>query len=1174
MRLGRLSYVLGRYREAARHLEAPLASLRALRERRGAPVYEHFLEALRPVMEKFRTGSGAELPREELADMTEGGAQRYFGMAESYGVPRPPVTPLPELRREEEAWLDRTLADRTATVRQIVDLLAARNGDLFAQGRLPVTMTAWFTEQAARLNARLGKRLGNEPPLTAENIEEASLAAMKERIGRTSWDKAIGRQTQIAALEMDAGARKARMGTKPAADPDDPDLARFQRIVWAEMAQEEAERPAAPLPLSTLADWLEDLTRRTFPYFQEEAQKNIGQEDADVVAALSCEAELHNFLGRLLALDGSADQAAEQLRQAWDIVEATDLRALQLWIPRSDGVSATSTGYDIVGEHGAARTLGLPPAPTLGKACGNQSDGSLDLWWGDFLAAAKRDGEALQRYRRAAAKGVDQSRPLALGGIAAVYQRQGKRQEALDTYLLAIDAVESILGQIRLDQLVSSFAGRQAPLYARAIDLATELAQPDLAFELAERARARAFLNQIGNRRIDLHGVPPDLIAEWQAARERLEDAQARRRSGSPSVENVRTEDRARQAYEEMLERLKRASPEYASLVAVEVAGREEVQQLLPQETTLVDYFVLDRRTLAWVIDKDEAHLVELPIAAEDLQNQVKTFRLLVANRGADETDETVARELYAALIAPLEPFLRHRSLVLVPHGPLHYLPFAALRDAAGRFLIEDHTLALVPSASALRFAGRGRPAPGALVLGDPDGTLPQADQEAEAIAALYGTRAYRGPAATEALVQKQAGRTGILHLAAHGSYDPVRPLFSHLALSPGDGQDGRLEVHEIYRLDLSATRLVALSACETALGERSDGDDVVGLSRALLATGAPAVVTTLWKIDDRATGTLMTALHRRLRQGDSAAAALQAAQLEVLAQPEWRSPFFWSAFTLTGVEGVPQGKPGPRPRSLASPKPPPPPPAPAPDPESDLVAAMFRAKERAHKSCRPVPAEMARALPRFFALVSETCWVVDTDGAILQGLSYRDGDLPVVAIDDTLIFRTEEDSRNPALWSHALVHNHLYQRVGISGFVRIYLKSPDDIEKTVRTMEKTLGNSSSRAAGFDPGYTISGRNVVFSYDPAAYHFGGTVSSVVVAGSFNGWTTDASRWRASDDDHDGRWTLTAYRGDVTCGSQFKFIVNGTAWQQPSRSWPPDHRVDDGHGGFNLLVVCR
>jgi hypothetical protein len=110
--------------------------------------------------------------------------------------------------------------------------------------------------------------------------------------------------------------------------------------------------------------------------------------------------------------------------------------------------------------------------------------------------------------------------------------------------------------------------------------------------------------------------------------------------------------------------------------------------------------------------------------------------------------------------------------------------------------------------------------------------------------------------------------------------------------------------------------------------------------------------------------------------------------------------------------------------------------------------------------------------------------------------------------------------------------------------------------------------------ANFDPGYVISGRTVIFSYNPSAYGFRGQVTSVAITGSFNNWSTQSPRWSASDAAHDGHWQLKADRSDVTCGSQFKFVVNGSSWQQPNRSWPTSNLADDGHGGFNLVVVCN
>lgn len=164
-------------------------------------------------------------------------------------------------------------------------------------------------------------------------------------------------------------------------------------------------------------------------------------------------------------------------------------------------------------------------------------------------------------------------------------------------------------------------------------------------------------------------------------------------------------------------------------------------------------------------------------------------------------------------------------------------------------------------------------------------------------------------------------GKIDLLHVAAHGICDPEHPLFSHLALAPGETSDGNLEVHEILAgLDLSGVNLVVLSACQSAAGKRGGGDDVVGLTRAMLYAGSTGVVSTLWNIDDEASARLMETFYTRLRGGDSAAAALRAAQRAMLRIEAYADPRFWAAFAITGD---PQGKwndrSGPRPSAAPS---------------------------------------------------------------------------------------------------------------------------------------------------------------------------------------------------------------------------------------------------------------
>jgi CHAT domain-containing protein len=249
--------------------------------------------------------------------------------------------------------------------------------------------------------------------------------------------------------------------------------------------------------------------------------------------------------------------------------------------------------------------------------------------------------------------------------------------------------------------------------------------------------------------------------------------------------------------------------------------------------------------------------------------------------------------------------------LILIPHGELHYLPFAALRDPqSGRYLIEDFALAYAPSASVVGFLhAKETPVKGrALVLGAPIALdtslrrLPAAQEEAKLVGRLFGARPLLGRKATESRLYQLAGKVDLIHIAAHGFFEPRNPLFSHIAVAPDGDNDGNLEVHEILSdLDLTGVNLVVLSACETARGERSRGDEIVGLTRAILDAGSSGVISTLWSIDDEAAAVLMAEFYRHLLAGTSVAESLQQAQVALLHNPRYRDPGFWAAFNLAG---------------------------------------------------------------------------------------------------------------------------------------------------------------------------------------------------------------------------------------------------------------------------------
>jgi CHAT domain-containing protein len=240
-----------------------------------------------------------------------------------------------------------------------------------------------------------------------------------------------------------------------------------------------------------------------------------------------------------------------------------------------------------------------------------------------------------------------------------------------------------------------------------------------------------------------------------------------------------------------------------------------------------------------------------------------------------------------------------------------------------------------LPSASSLRYIQQHAIQAtnnGAVVFGNPATketglpTLPFAAAEADAVAKTLGVSDFTGKTATELQLRESVKGAAILHMAAHGAYNQHNPLYSVLYLAPdADGKyDGRLEVHEIFGLNLKGSQLVVLSACETQIGQLSTGDEVVGMTRAFMFAGSPSVLASLWRVDDEATQALMTAFYKHWREeGMNKAEALQAAQAEVRANPKWQSPYYWAAFVLSGDVGKlakPAGNPTSTPPPASNP--------------------------------------------------------------------------------------------------------------------------------------------------------------------------------------------------------------------------------------------------------------
>jgi CHAT domain-containing protein/tetratricopeptide (TPR) repeat protein len=615
---------------------------------------------------------------------------------------------------------------------------------------------------------------------------------------------------------------------------------------------------------------------------------------------------------------GSTTEMDEAFRAWWSLPEAKGLmfnddaqRVMSLCLrPGADPAPPPAPG--------TVATAGPPFVSWIATVL----RGKMLMERGEFAEARAVWREALETT-----PGGGDHRAGILALLGTSYWKEGNAEEAIHYLEQAAATLEVSAADVKVEELLASYLGSNRRWYFDLlIDMLVHEGRTTEAFSHAERARARAFLQLVGNHRLNAdRGADPKLTLEAETLRAEIEQRERQLKVlPRADAEQVEIDLRgARQRYRTLMIRAKVSNPEYAAMTTVEPLQVEAVQAQLPADTTLVSYFVSPNLVHAWVIDRTAIHYARLPLDEKGLRRitcwaaqygtPTESRSVEASPPGCDEA--ATAEEAFAKLFAPLLEHVGNRKLVIVPHGVLHYVPFAALRNAKSeKYLIEDYTLTYAPSASVLGFL-HGKETPvdgGALVLGDPDSPLPLrklpgAEEEARLVAGKLGTEARIGADARESLLYRLGGKVDLVHLAAHGIYDPANPLFSRIALAAGDTHDGSLTVHEILStLDLSGTNLVVLSACRSAVGARSGGDEVVGLTRALLYAGTPGVLSTLWNIDDASSAGFMDEFYRRLTGGSSAAEALRDAQLTLIKSELHSHPRYWAAFTLNGD---PQGR-------------------------------------------------------------------------------------------------------------------------------------------------------------------------------------------------------------------------------------------------------------------------
>ena len=566
------------------------------------------------------------------------------------------------------------------------------------------------------------------------------------------------------------------------------------------------------------------------------------------------------------------------------------------------------------------------------------------------LATLYRDGGDLATADARATQGLAASQqvgdryyvPRNLTMLADLKARRGRFAEANALYEQAEDVIEGMLVSVDEPYWNSSVAAAMSQTYLEHFELITKNGDTPGAFTVLERVRGRTLAWALKDKK-----ALPAAESEQAATLEGdVAGLQARLMQTNSAPERAQLLDNLVE-YERRLGLAWTREDAPNQRLPVQPAALTNVENDLHPDEALLEYVLDDPTSFCISVTRRGAHIQALPVGRKEVEKLVQQFVDDVRAKGAGIE---ASKRLFRALLEPIPEAKTATRLIIAPDGMLNLLPFEAVRDNQGEYLLKSRIISYVPSGTILDVlrrarkneraprpflgvgdvayenqggAGRRIPTPDTvrarLVRGMADLSgmrlqdLPETREEVERIGKIVGRDAVilLGKDATETAFKKEPlDQFRVLHLAVHGFADTQYPERSALVLGtdPKSGDDGLLQVREIIRLRLNA-ELTTLSACDTGVGKLQGQEGVSNLVEAFLVAGSKSVVASLWSADDTFASALMDRFYQRLGQGEDTSSALRNAKLDLLAKyGDQVRPFYWAAFIAVGETSTPVG--------------------------------------------------------------------------------------------------------------------------------------------------------------------------------------------------------------------------------------------------------------------------